>query len=137
MDLHHLWTGDLSAAPNGDLATADGFNLGMQRVLRRLMTAQGEYIWHPDYGAGLPQRIGNVRDDRVIAAIVRAQIFKEICVARSPTPKITLQSMTNGLIVTIRYFDRFAQKAVTVTFPVQARPYAQSQQAALSVEVPS
>ncbi len=136
MDLNHNWTSDLSAAPDGDLATADGLKLGMQRVLRRLMTAQGEYIWHPDYGAGLPQRIGQVRDDRVIAAIIRAQIFKETCVARSPAPKISLASMPNGLTVTIRYFDRFAQKSVTVTFPVQARPYSQSQQSALSVEVP-
>lgn len=101
------------------------------------MTAQGEYIFHPNYGAGLPQRIGLIRDDRVIAAIIRSQIFLEAAVARSPNPVITVTSILNGVNVSIKYTDAFAQKAVTVTFPIYARPYSQSQQANLSIEVPN
>jgi phage baseplate assembly protein W len=136
MDVAHYWTGDISAAANGDIAMVDGIALGTQRVIRRLMTAPGEYIWHPDYGAGLPQRIGQPYDSRVITAVIRAQIFMEACVAKTPAPKITLQTIINGIQVSIKYTDQFAQKLVAVTFPVHARPFSQPSQSALSVEVP-
>lgn len=137
MDIFHYWQGDIVASPSGDLAPVDGITLGIQRVIRRLMTAQGEYIWHPDYGAGLPQRIGQIRDDRVISAIIRSQIFLEAAVARTPTPVITVTPVLNGVSVLLQYTDAFAQKAVTVTFPIYARPYSQSQQSTPSIEVPS
>lgn len=136
-DISHFWSGDISAAANGDLLTVDGINLGIQRVLRRLMTAQGEYIWHPTYGAGLPQRVGQTRDDRVISAIIRSQIYLEPCVAKTPVPVITIVPILNGISVTIQYTDVNAQKRVTVTFPISARPFSQSQQADISIEVPT
>lgn len=135
-DINHMWSGDLIASPTGDLSTIDGINLGTQLILRRLMTAPGEYIWHPDYGAGIPQRIGQVKDLRVIKAIIRSQIFKESFVARTPPPTIKVTDFPGGVSVYIKYFDKTAQKAVTITFPIQARPYSQSSQSALSVEVP-
>jgi hypothetical protein len=101
------------------------------------MTAQGEYIFHPTYGAGLPQRIGLIQDVSVISAIIRSQIFLEAAVARSPSPVITVSPILNGVTVLIQYTDAFAQKAVTVTFPIYARPYSQSQQSNPSIEVPS
>jgi len=134
-DLNHWWSGDLSVAPNGDIAKVDGITLGTQRIYRRLMTAPGEYIFHPTYGAGLPQRIGQVFDLRVIESIVRSQIFLEACVARTPAPVILVGSILNGVSISIKYTDAFAQKLVTTTFPVQARPVTQSQQTDLSFEV--
>lgn len=137
MDIWHFWGGDITAAPNGDLATVDGINLGIQRVIRRLMTAQGELIFHPEYGAGLPQRIGPIQDNRVIMAIIRSQIFLEAQVARTPSPTIIVASILNGISVRLKYTDAFAQKKVNVVFPVYARPFQQSQQSGLSSEVPA
>ena len=52
MDLSHYWGGDLSVSPSGDFATVDGQELGVQRIVRRLMTAPGELVYHPKYGGG-------------------------------------------------------------------------------------
>ena len=58
-DLAHEFGADLQAGPTGDLALADGAALGRQRVLRRLLTNPGDYIWHPTYGAGLARFVGH------------------------------------------------------------------------------
>ena len=47
-DLSHEFGADLLAGPTGDLAVAAGAGLGRQRVLRRLLTNPGDYIWQPD-----------------------------------------------------------------------------------------
>jgi hypothetical protein len=133
-DIAHNWTGDLSASLTGDLATVDGITLGIQRILRRLMTAQGEYIFHPNYGAGIPQRIGQIRDDRVISAIIRSQIFLEDAVARSPAPVIKVSGFLNGISVSMKYTDAFAQKSVAISFPIYAQPFSQSQRNSISLE---
>ena len=52
-DINHLWGNDLAFSATGDLATADVPTLTQQRVLRRLLTNPGDYIWELDYGAGL------------------------------------------------------------------------------------
>ena len=54
-DISHQWGSDLSIGPTGDFALVSGAILGQQRVLRRLLTNPGDYIWHPDYGAGLAE----------------------------------------------------------------------------------
>ena len=48
----------LRAGAAGDLAPAAGTLRGQQRVLRRLLTNPGDYIWQPGYGAGLGQFVG-------------------------------------------------------------------------------
>lgn len=135
-DLFHWWNGDLAATPNGDLATVNGITLGTQRIVRRLMTNPGEYIFHPTYGAGIPQRVGKIANVNVISAIIKSQIFLEPHVARTPPPTITVTSILNGVEVLIQYTDIAAQKRVDLAFPIYARPFAQTQQANLNVEVP-
>ncbi len=54
-DLSHQWGDDLTVGPTGDMALVTGSVFGQQRVLRRLMTNPGDYIWQLDYGAGLAQ----------------------------------------------------------------------------------
>lgn len=136
-DLNHYWGGDISAAPDCDLATVDGITLGIQRVIRRIMTCPGEDPFHPDYGAGIPQMIGGTYDVRVLGAKIRRQIFLERCVARTPPPVITVTPILNGVSVSLRYTDRFAQKLVAFSFPIQARPVTQSRQTDVSFEVPA
>jgi len=44
-DISHLWGNDLTIGPTGDLAVASNDGLTQQRVLRRLLTSVGDYIW--------------------------------------------------------------------------------------------
>lgn len=121
-DLSHQWGSDLGTGPTGDLATASGSLLGQQRVLRRLLTAPGEYIWQPDYGAGLAQFIGQPADALRISAVVRSQIFKEPAVARAPEPIIDVESSPSGAVGTvyvhIRYVDAPTGETQILSFAV-------------------
>ena len=54
-DFDQLWGDDLTLTATGQVALVDGTPKGEQRVLRRLLTNPGDYIWHPEYGAGLPR----------------------------------------------------------------------------------
>ena len=89
-DIGHRWGADLDVSPTGDLAIVEGAPAATQRILRRLLTNLGDYIWNPTYGAGLTQFVGMPTQSRQIAAIVRSQMLQEAGVARLPTPEITV-----------------------------------------------
>lgn len=119
-DLEMGWSGDLSTSPTGDLAGVDGPALGTQRVLRRLLTNPGDYIWNPDYGGGLGQFVGRPADAASIEALIRSQMLLEAAVARVPEPVITVQSDPGGrLYVQIRYADAATadSRALTINLP--------------------
>jgi phage baseplate assembly protein W len=106
MDLSHEFGADLAAGPTGDLVLAQGAALGRQRVLRRLLTNPGDYIWQPAYGAGLGRFVGEPAAPERIRAVVLSQIFREAAVARSPEPAVEVQAGTDGRVfVSIRYAD--------------------------------
>jgi len=90
-DLDVPWNGDLGLDATGDLAMVDGIDLDNQHIERRLLTSVNGYLFHGEYGAGLPQRIGLTALERGIKAIVRQQIYLEATVARIPAPVITVQ----------------------------------------------
>jgi phage baseplate assembly protein W len=116
-----LWGGDLSAGPTGDIALAAGSALGQQRVLRRLLTNPGDYIWQLQYGAGLAQFIGNVCNVAAIRSTIRSQIFRESAVARVPEPVIDVQDAQNGSVyVYIRYVDSVNGTTQVLSFAVSA-----------------
>ena len=105
-DLSHEFGADIVAGPTGDLALSEGVALGRQRVLRRLLTNPGEYIWQPEYGAGLGQFVGQPASAARIRAVVRSQIFREAAVARSPEPVVEVLAGDDGRVfVSIRYAD--------------------------------
>lgn len=104
-DLTHEFGGDLCLAAHGDLALASESVLGQNRVLRRLLTNPGDYIWQLNYGAGLPSMIGlPVQVDR-ISGIVRSQIFQEGAVARSPAPTTSVTAAGSVVSLTVTYAD--------------------------------
>jgi len=116
-----LWGGDLSAGPTGDIAVAAGTALGQQRVLRRLLTNPGDYIWQPSYGAGLAQFVGQPCDVAAIRSVIRSQIFMEASVARLPEPAIDVQSVQDGSVfVQIQYVDSTAGSTQVLSFSVSA-----------------
>jgi hypothetical protein len=97
---------DLMTGPTGDLAVVDNTLFNQQRVLRRLLTNQGDYIWQLGYGAGLPQFVGRPANATQIRAVIRAQLFQEAAVANSPAPLIDVSGGDQGTIYAqIRYAD--------------------------------
>ncbi len=81
--------------------------LGQQRVLRRLLTNPGDYIWQLDYGAGLARFIGQPANPLQIKAVIRSQIFKEAAVARQPEPVIDVQISPGGAAGTVYVYVRY------------------------------
>jgi phage baseplate assembly protein W len=69
------------------------------------MTARHGYIWHPEYGAGVPQMIGSPLDPASVRATVRAQIMMERAVARNPLPQIEISKITSGLYCHITFWN--------------------------------
>lgn len=117
-DIAHYFGADLSASANGDLLTADSVLLSQQNVLRRLLTNPGDYIWHPDYGAGLPAMIGKPIDVPTVTAIIQGQMFLEDSVVRSPAPVITVTPIANGMFVSIKYTEADSQQTASLQFSV-------------------
>ncbi|WP_284944569.1 hypothetical protein [Acidisoma cladoniae] len=119
-DLNHTFDGDLSVSAGGDLALASGSLLGQQRVLRRLLTNPGDYIWHLSYGAGLPAQIGTPASAATIRGVVRNQIFNEPLVAADPAPVITVQTTDNYVSLQISYSDAVATQTQTLAITLTA-----------------
>jgi phage baseplate assembly protein W len=102
-DLQLPWGGDLTVAPGGDLLLVDGDALGVQRVLRRLLTNPGDLVFHAEYGAGLGSFVGQAAPQRM-AALIAAQAVQESAVARTPAPQVGVTSTADGtLTAVLRY----------------------------------
>lgn len=117
-DLYHYVGNDLAASATGDLQTVDGAIKGQQRILRRLLTNPGTYIWHPEYGAGLPAKIGDLIDVPKIRALIRGQMLLEEAVAKIPEPVIDLQVIPEGLAAQIQYVDAVNKTPQVLSFSV-------------------
>lgn len=121
-DIAQQWGADLAIGNTGDLAIVGGTALGQQRILRRLLTNPGDYIWQPGYGAGLARFIGQPANILQIRALVRSQIFKEASVARIPEPVIEVSISPAGAIGTvylyIRYQDASSGQTEVLSFSV-------------------
>lgn len=116
-DISMDWSGDLQLSPTGDLALIQGPQLGTERVLRRLMTNPGDYVWHSDYGAGLGAFVGYPADGTSIQSLVTAQMQLESAVAQVPEPVVSVQvNVTGELYLQIRYAD--AETAETTTLSI-------------------
>ena len=118
-DLFHQWGSDLQLGPTGDLAPVSGAALGTQRVLRRLLTNPGDYIWHLEYGAGLARFVGQPAGADAVRAVIRSQIFREAAVAQTPEPTVALQADPSGLLYAqLRYADAAGGGAQQVALTV-------------------
>jgi hypothetical protein len=119
VDISHLWGNDLMVGATGDLAVASTGTLTQQRVLRRLLTSVGGYIWQLTYGAGLPGMVGQPHQVTAIKAVVRSQIFNEASVAEIPEPVIDVSDNQSGVVqVNILYVDAQTGATQSLSFPV-------------------
>ena len=118
-DINSPWGGDWGVSPNGDLALVDGDARAKQRIIRRFFTNLGAYIFHPDYGASVPERIGDNLDVNVIASVLTGQALLEDAVAKSPPPVVTCVAITNGVLVRLVYtaVADGLQKSLTLDYP--------------------
>lgn len=105
-DLALQFGGDLAVGPTGDLLMADQQALTQQRVLRRLLTNPGDYIWQLGYGAGLAQFVGRAGAPAVIVAVTRSQMLREPTVATQPAPVVSVNGGADGLVdLAVNYAD--------------------------------
>ena len=118
-DVSLEWEDDFQINSSGDLLVVDGDDEVRQRLERRLFTAVQGYVWHPDYGAGLPQKIGSVLSVADIKSVVSSQLALEASVAPSPPPQLTVSADPNDpeiVTIGILYWD--AQTGVSVSFTI-------------------
>jgi phage baseplate assembly protein W len=122
--IYHFWGQDLELSLTGDLESATQITESDQAVLRRLLTNPGEYIFHPDYGAGLPRYVGeDLSSERYneLVALVTGQMQLEDTVAQTPPPDVTFQADTAAgiLYCTIRYTWAQTGERRTLSFSVR------------------
>jgi phage baseplate assembly protein W len=119
-DLFQQWGNDLSVDARGDLALASGAVRVQQQVLRRLLTNPGDYIWQPQYGAGLAQFVGQPANPLQIQAIIRTQLANESAVAQTPAPTVEISFDTLGSIaVMISYVDAASGQTQLLSFGIR------------------
>jgi len=126
-DAAHWYGQDLAFSAKGDLLLSDGVDLSNERVVRRLMTTEGGYIWHPDYGGSVPLRVGGLNgalpdEDAIglisVSAIVRNQMALEASVAPEPEPQVSITPMSNGVFVAVAYTDALSGDSASLDFDV-------------------
>ena len=120
-DLNHWWSEDLSAGNTGDLSTVNSTVRGQQRILRRLLTNPGDYMFQPNYGAGLPGWIGATMDIGKVTALIREHILLEDAVAKVPAPQIKVTQTSSDLTafaVSIAYNDAQTNTPTVLSFNV-------------------
>ena len=112
MDAWHEMGSDLDQDATGDLRVARAPDVGRQRVLRRLLTNAGDYVWHLSYGAGLPAFIGQPVNAGRITAVIRVQMYRERAVLQNPPPDVVVVAQPGSTTVTasIRYVDAPTRK---------------------------
>src|SRR5471030_1353074 len=106
-DIDHYFGEDIAVTPSGDIAMSSNHDRTVQRVIRRLLTAPTSaagsgYAWQPEYGAGLPQKVGQENIDAgSVRAKVLSQLLIEPTVARIPIPTVSVTVGTAGRTITI------------------------------------
>lgn len=118
-DLYHYFGNDLSVDATGDLQAASGSELGQERVIRRLLTNPGSYLWNLIYGAGLAEYIGRPAAPTRISAVAQAQMALEAAVSQSPPPSIGVTPAKNGTVtLSISYVDAASGTTQVLSLPV-------------------
>lgn len=118
-DLGLEWNDDFRFTPSGDVSLVTGEDEARQRIIRRLYTALGGYVWDAEYGAGLPQKIGSTYQPQQIESIVRGQMLLEESVSQIPPPRIQVSSAVSGLqVIVIEYRESGTNREIGFTIEV-------------------
>jgi phage baseplate assembly protein W len=90
------WGGDLLVGSTGDIGVAPIQVEVQQRIVRRLLTNPGEYIWHIAYGAGLGSFVGKPYSPALIEGTVLSQLMYEALIRANPSPTVLTSQSTAG-----------------------------------------
>ena len=105
-DLSLEWGGDFTlTVPKGGISLVSGSDLTRQRLIRRLLTNPGDYIFDTTYGAGLGRFIGSPININQIRGLVNTQALLERTVDK--VLSVTVESDNIGYVnCTIIYTDK-------------------------------
>lgn len=128
-DIYQVYSTDLQLSATGDLLLADAPMTTQQRLLRRLLTnpavdngdgsyIPADYLYHHDYGAGIPKYIGQLEHLPVIQGHMQDQVLLEASVAPQPAPVVALSEITDGLTATIQYTEAETNMPQVLNFDV-------------------
>lgn len=113
---------DIFFTPNGNILTVDGVVKTQQRLLRRYFTNPGDYMQHPEYGAGLPQTVGKIlttAEKEYLIATMIAQTLMEASVASSPAPVVKIsQPSIYQIDFSVSYTDAPTNTTQVLAFSV-------------------
>lgn len=117
MDLFLEWQSDFLLSGTGGLTLVEGNDFARQRLERRLFTPVAGYVWHKEYGAGLPQKIGDPWTVGEIQAIVLSQVGLEASVAFNPPAQVGVNEVIPGMVnIDVAYTA--AQTGIAVNFTI-------------------
>jgi phage baseplate assembly protein W len=122
-DLSHNFGGDLSISATGGLIVlASGTTLAQQRIIRRLLTNPGDYIWAPSYGAGLASFVGQPNAASRIRAVVLKNMKLEASVDQSKliAVEVVTDPIKGATVVTVVYTDKITSETSKLTLPLGA-----------------
>lgn len=123
MDLSQWYGNDIGLSNIGGAELVQGATETDQRLLRRLLTPPGAYIWHPTYGAGLGTWVGRVlgpADFDTMKALIVGQVLAEPSVAQNPAPVVTLVDHQSYLSCTVEYVYAPTSQLQTLSFNVRS-----------------
>jgi len=121
MDIHHIIGSDILLDKSNDLSFVFDTNETNQRIMRRLFTNKGTYIWNAKWGGSIPWKIGEMLSLEVYREIVNevtAAVLEDDDVAKDPPPEIKIETTSNGLICYIKYYNLSEDKHDTVALRI-------------------
>lgn len=101
------WGGDLAVGPSGDISVAPIQAEVQQRLVRRLLTNPGDYVWHTEFGAGLGSYVGEGYSPSLIEGAILNQLQLETLVAATPAPSVQTSLSSTGPFSTISVAVQF------------------------------
>lgn len=122
-DFHHIYGQDLQlSAVGGVLLLASGTESIQQRVIRRLLTVEGDHLFAPEGWAGLPTFIGQPASARRIRAAILKAMRSEAGVDQSKpiTVEIEIDPITSTTKALVKYSDRVSANQSLLTIPIGA-----------------
>lgn len=127
MEIYQDYGNDLIITIGGDLETADSTLLSNQRIIRRLLTTPisvnnpPDYLDHPNYGAGLPQFVGQNETPEIInkiTGLILSNMFLEETVSQDPPPTIVITGLPEQINCSITYTNILTNSQAVLTFVV-------------------
>jgi hypothetical protein len=130
MDIQQLFGNDISLDGTGNLSVSSGSEQAKEAIVRRLLTNPGDYIWHPDYGAGIGRFVGEnlstANYDEIRSTIV-SQILLEETVAKNPVPQISFKALPGNILqASVVYYDAIDNVPKSISFNFQGSSNATS-----------